>query len=434
MQISVSKIREILDLCKPVIPKKPAVKSLSFVFLGAGKAIATDLETMVIISLPEFKDEIPVLVPFAALSEALKYIPSTDTLDITRDGKKVKVTYSGGSASYPTEEPEEFPIPSEDMKVRVEGMLDGDTLIPALLAALPYAATETTRPVLTGVSVTLGGPIEIASSDAYRLSHQILGLTFPVEEKIILPAGAVKMLGHLFAKTPREASPSDNLVKALTAKRQLRVSLIDGKVKVDFGQNYSLLIKLIEGTFPEVRKLIPQTEPILQSQVFAPQLEAALRRVKAVAKDGKDMIKLTFEGNTLLISAEGDDKTFNAKIDTLNTKGDTLTVGMNVKQMLEYFNGNTGIVLITKYDATGGPMSFQYQKTPRVLIMPVSLGVQEKPADDTKEPNSDTVDHVTDTTNNQDETKDVESDTTGDGEGEGEEDEDGEGEPEEATV
>jgi len=53
LEIKVAKLKEVMELVKPVVPKKPTVKSIACICMGGGKAVATDLETMVIANLPE---------------------------------------------------------------------------------------------------------------------------------------------------------------------------------------------------------------------------------------------------------------------------------------------------------------------------------------------------------------------------------------------
>ena len=64
LEIKVTKLKEVMDLMKPVVPRKPTVKSVACLCLGNGKAVATDLETMVIANLPEAKE--PMLLPYSA--------------------------------------------------------------------------------------------------------------------------------------------------------------------------------------------------------------------------------------------------------------------------------------------------------------------------------------------------------------------------------
>ncbi|GAI46541.1 unnamed protein product, partial [marine sediment metagenome] len=252
----------------------------------------------------------------------------------------VSLVWSGGTANYPTEAIQDFPVLPE-MPTTAEGTIDGDTLIAAMLAALPYVATDTARPVLSGVTLVLGSPIEVAAGDGFRMSHQVLGLSFPLEAKIIVPAHAVNILGHVFAKAPRTPpSSADSLIPIITAKRQLHMALTgENKVRLDFGRTASVVINLVQGDPPEWLKLVPKGEPMLQSQVFAPQLEAAVKRVRAVAKDGKGIVRMVFADGNLTVSAIGEDQEISATMDTLNTQGEPGRTALNYTYLLDYLSG-----------------------------------------------------------------------------------------------
>jgi DNA polymerase III sliding clamp (beta) subunit (PCNA family) len=251
-----------------------------------------------------------------------------------------------------------------------------------MLAALPYRATDETPPVLSGITLVLGSPLEVAAGDGFRMSHQVLGLFFPLEEKIIVPAHSVAILGHIFAKTPRTPpTTADSLIPIIIAKRQLHVALQgDNKVQVDFGSTASVVINLIQGSPPEWLKLIPKGEPVLQSQLFAPQLEAAVKRIRAISKDGSGIVRMVFADGKLTVSAKGEEQEISATMDTLNTQGEPGRTALNHIYLLDFLSGKQGIVIVSQYDKTG-PLVFQYQNSPRVLIMPmfVEWG-DEKPA------------------------------------------------------
>ena len=153
MEIKVNKLKEVMELVKPVVPKKPTVKSIACLCMGSGKAIATDLETMVIANLPEATE--PMLLPYSSIAEMLKYVPGSEVLKVELKGKIVFLSWSNGSASYPTEDFTDFPILPE-LTARAEALIDGDILIPTMVAALPYTAEDDTRPVLSGITVVLG--------------------------------------------------------------------------------------------------------------------------------------------------------------------------------------------------------------------------------------------------------------------------------------
>ena len=395
MEIKVTKLIEVMAMMKPVLPKKPTVKSVACLSLGNGKAVATDLETMAIANLPEAQE--PMLLPYSSIAEMLKYVPGSETLKIELKGKMVYLAWKDGNASYPTEDFMDFPIMPE-MTARAEGQIDGDTLIAAMLAALPYTAADNTRPVLSGVTLVLGNPIEVAAGDGFRMSHHVLGLSFPLEEKIIVPAHGVAILEHIFVKTPRTPpATAESLIKVVTAKRQLRMALIgDNKLRLDFGTNASVVINLILGKPPEWLALIPKGEPLLQSQIFAPQLEAAAKRVRYIAKDGSGIIRLEFANGKLNVSARGDDQEIRATVDTLHTQGEPGRTALDQKYLLGYLSGKQGIVVFSKY-TDAGPVVFEYQKSPRVLIMPMSVQWgDEKPPVEKVEPPAEANDETSD--------------------------------------
>jgi DNA polymerase III sliding clamp (beta) subunit (PCNA family) len=395
LEIKITKLKEVMDLMKPVIPKKPTVKSVACLSLGNGKAVATDLETMVVANLSEAQE--PMLLPYSAIAEMLKYVPGNETLKVEEKSKKIYLSWNGGNATYPTEDYRDFPVMAE-MEARAESQVDGDILIAAMLAALPYTAADTARPVLSGVTLVLGTPIEVAAGDGFRMSHQVLGLFFPLEEKIIVPARGVAILEHVFAKTPRTPpSTAESLIKVVTAKRQLYMALIgDNKLRLDFGTTASVVINLILGKPPEWLALIPKGEPVLQSQIFAPQLGAAAKRVRDIARDGSGIVRMEFTDGKLKVSARGDDQEISSTIDTLNTQGEPGRTALDQKYLLGYLNGKQGIIVFSKYTDVG-PVVFEYQKSPRVLIMPMSVQWgDETPPAEKAEPQAEPTDETSD--------------------------------------
>ena len=368
MEIQVNKLRELMTLMKPVIPRKSTLKVTGYIRVGDGKAVATDLETMVIYDLPQATE--PMLLPYTSLADTLKYIPG-NTLKIEAQGRKLSLEWDGGAASYPTEDVQDFPVLPE-LETRGEGLIDGDALVSAMQAALPYTATDTQRPVLSGVTLVLGRPVEVAAGDGFTMSHQVLGLTFPLEEKVIVPARSVSVLGHVFDKTPRTPpSTADSLISVITAKRQIHIVLIgENKLKVDFGESASVVINLIQGNPPEWLQLIPKGQPTLQSHLFAPQLEAAVKRVRDVARDGSGIVRMVFADGKLTVSATGEEQEIRATLDVIRTQGEPGRTAINYTYLLRYLAGKQGIITLSQYPESA-PLVFEYQNSPRVLIMPM---------------------------------------------------------------
>ena len=223
--IKVSNLKTVMDIVKPVIVKKPTLKALAYLCLKDGKAIATDLETMIIANLPEATE--PMLLPYFSITEMLKYISGMDTLTLNFRGKssyfmerRQRQLSHGESADYPI---------LGELTTRAEGLIKGDALLAAMKLALPDEASTVEKasdPVrnLQGITLVLGN-LSDKRGDVFRMSHQVLGLSFPIEETIIVPSRAVAIMEHVFSKTPR-TPPSDTVMIDTVISRDNHTALI----------------------------------------------------------------------------------------------------------------------------------------------------------------------------------------------------------------
>lgn len=370
MDVQVARFREVLGLLKPVVPHKTSLPVLTNVLLKDGQAVATDLETMVIVPMPEA--DTPCLFPYTDVVKMLQYVQGGETLHIEVKEAKIRMTWSEGSSNFSSKDVMDFPAVPEFVPV-AEALLNSDALMPAMQSVLPYVSTDEKRPVLSGVTLILGEPIEVAGGDSFRMAYQVLGLAFPQNITVIVPAGSVTNLYHLWEKTPRTPPPSNSLIPVILAKKQVSVAF-DGKtgLRFSFGQAATAIVKLIEGSPPVWLKLIPKGEPYLLTNVMVSELELAVRRALAVAKAGSNIIRMVFNDSTATISAKHDNQEVESSIKTIGTKGAPGKVGLNASYLLEYLRGKEGIVSIALTTAEA-PVMFQHQKGPKVLIMPMHV-------------------------------------------------------------
>jgi DNA polymerase III sliding clamp (beta) subunit (PCNA family) len=169
----------------------------------------------------------------------------------------------------------------------------------------------------------------------------------------------------------------------------------DNKLRLDFGTSASVVINLIAGKPPEWLALIPKGEPMLQSQIFAPQLEAAVKRVRIIAKEGMDAVRLEFADGKLKISAKGGDQEISSTIDTIHTHGEATRIAINQKYVLGYLSGKQGIITFSKYTESG-PAVFEDQQSPRMIVMPMVVAWGDEPAAAKEEPQAESVAEVSD--------------------------------------
>jgi len=368
MDIQVARFREVLSLLKPVVPRKTALPVLTNVMLKDGQVVATDLETIVKIPVPEA--DLACLIPYVDVTKMLQYTLGGEVLHIEPEKGKVRMSWSEGSSTFASGDVKDFP-PMPEIEAVAEASLNGDILFPAMVSVLRYTAKTDDRPVLSGVTLVLGEPMRIAAGDGFRMAYQDLSLSFPQDIALIVPSGSVTALHHLWEKTPRTPPPSDELIPVLMAKKQVSVAF-DGKrgLSFDFGGAAIAIVKLIEGSPPDWLKLIPKKAPLLQVQFWANELETAVRRALPVAEQGSGILRMAFDASTVTISAKAGDRQVESRIKAFTTKGKPNKVALNAPYLLDYLAGKDGLVTIALTDPES-PVILQHQKNPRVLIMPM---------------------------------------------------------------
>lgn len=363
MQMRVDRLREALRLVQPAIPRKTAVPVLKNVLLRDGEAIANDLEVMVILDLPEAEGE--CLIPHHSALELLKYVPGNELLSIEQSKKKIEFSWEGGKASYDAVDPKEYP-PVPEVKERVRGTVDGDILVKALRSVVDYCSTDTARPVLSGISLSLGETIEVAAGDGFRMAYQILPISFP-EDKVTIPAHSVRVLGDLWNKVPPAVPLADSLISQVIAERQIELALGNG-LMARFGR-VTLFSTLIEGSAPNFSQLIPK-EPPLKVRIFAPEFERAVRRCADAAGDSKGIVRLSWTETAMTVSAKGDEKgSVEAQV-LVQTEGGAGKIAVDVSYLLDYLKGKEGLLSIG-VTSTQGPLLFRHASSPLVVMMPM---------------------------------------------------------------
>jgi len=372
MEIQVKRLRDTLDLLVPVIPRKTSLKSLSYVRLGDGRAVATDLETNAAFELPGADEAL--LLPGKDALVFLKYTPGATMAHITADGSKVTITAGDMETSF-TDLPsvDDFP-PLPKVEEKSEGVLKGDALVRTLSALSSYAAVDNVaRPVLSGVYLVPGDEIEAAAADGFRLAWRVIPgrLSGP---SMIIPLKAVDILEHMWkrAATP-DLSGVQDLASLARAPRLIRLSWGNKYLKLNFDA-VTLIIVLIPGSFPDYRQLIPtKTRPPVT--VWAEDMERALAQVAPVAKDNKGIVRLLWEGEKLQVSAVGDEREITVPIRAQFTEpGNT---AMDIQYLREYFKGLSGVVSL-QTESPKTPILFAYKGVPNTVVMPMFVDGEAK--------------------------------------------------------
>jgi DNA polymerase III subunit beta len=283
-----------LSIVSRAVASRSVLPVLSNIFLGSDdarlKLSATNLEIAINCWIGGRVDEEgSTTVPARLLTEFVNSLPRETKIDMELDVRTqtLNVRCALHDARIKGIDASEFPlIPTGDGNQRIR--LDAAAFRRAVEQVLFAAATDESRPILTGVLMTLkGDKLTLAAADGFRLAVRelILEEPAPVSTSIIVPARALSELGRIVGQV--EARDHATLDVILTpAQNQILFQMHDADPSVD------LVSQLIEGNFPDYHAIIPSghnTRVTVDTAVFLESVRVAY----LFARDSANIVRLT---------------------------------------------------------------------------------------------------------------------------------------------
>lgn len=189
-----------------------------------------------------------ITVPAKLITEFISSLPS-DTVSLEVKGDHLHITSGKFSSVINGIVADEFPeLPTVDEETSVIYELFSSDLRQAVSQTIIASSADNTRPVLTGVYWhTHEGHLYLAATDGYRLAEKRLMETKNETEAIIPTSTLQEILRNL---------PEDTE----------RIQIMFDETQVGFKTpNLEIVSRLIDGKFPDYRKLIPsQSETELE--------------------------------------------------------------------------------------------------------------------------------------------------------------------------
>jgi len=244
------------------------------------KLVATNLEMAISCWIgAKIEEEGEITVPARLLTEFISSLPS-DKVDISLSPqtKTLGLKCARFEARISGIDAKDFPpIPKvEDgiaTKVEVEAFRHGISQV------VFAAATEESRPVLTGVDAQFDGDLlTLAAADGFRLAVYKLTLASPVSQQteVIIPARTLAELNRLMADQEEAVEIMVNPNKSQALFRL---------------KNTELVSQLVQGTFPNYTQLIPQSYSTRAVVAVADFLRAT-KTASIFARDGSGIVRL----------------------------------------------------------------------------------------------------------------------------------------------
>jgi DNA polymerase III subunit beta len=222
-----------------------------------------------------------VTVDARLLSEFVNTLPPEPVRLSMEPGRlTLRVNGVGADAEINGIDAEEFPVLPQVEAGAYTARVDPQVLREMISQVEFAAASDDSRPVLAGVLVRLEDDrITMAAADGFRLAVRDAELASPVPDRldIIVPARALRELARIVGER------SDPIELTITPNR---AQLVVHSGETEF---YS---RLIDGTFPDFRQIVPR-EFATRLEVGRDDFLAAVRRAGFFARDNNDVVRLS---------------------------------------------------------------------------------------------------------------------------------------------
>ena len=244
------------------------------------KLVATNLEMAVSCWIgAKVEEEGTITVPARLLTEFISSLPSDKiNISLSPRTKTLGLKCARFEARISGVDAKDFP-PIPKIEDGITTSVEVEALRQGISQVVFAAATEESRPVLTGVDAEFDGDLlTLAAADGFRLAVYKLPLLKSVSQKteVIIPARTLAELNRLMADQ----------------EEAIEITVNPDKSQALFHlKNIELVSQLVQGAFPRYSQLIPQSYTT-RAVVDVAQFLRASRTASIFARDGSGIVRL----------------------------------------------------------------------------------------------------------------------------------------------
>tara|TARA_Y100000590_G_scaffold258192_1_gene289875 strand:+ start:1295 stop:2413 length:1119 start_codon:yes stop_codon:yes gene_type:complete len=263
--------------------------------------------------------------PAHLLYEIVRKLPDGADIQISKDDAKnqLKLESARSSFSLPCLPMEDYPaLASNEMPLSFSiSATDLRHLVDKTRFAI---STEETRYYLNGIYLhysksSSNSVLRAVATDGHRLALAECPVPKGAKEipNIIVPKKAVSEIRRLLEQIEEE----------------IRISVSKSQIVLSLGTTI-LTTKLIDGTFPDYQRVIPEDNN-KTLEVNCSDFKNAVDRVSTISTEKSRAIKLELSANNIKISANSTDSGSALEEITAAYKGDPLQIGFNSRYLLD---------------------------------------------------------------------------------------------------
>jgi len=295
---------------------------------------------------------------------------------IESEGEKIEIGAARSRFGLRTFAVEDFPSLPDPPEPAT--FLPASALAGALRQVVRAASGDDARPLLTGVLIAPeGNGVRLVATDSYRLALRDIDGSDALADnsQILVPARALAELLRLSALGGAKEAVTTEGGNGTSSATGPTVGLAIGEHDVTFtAGDVKVSTRLLDGTYPDYRQLIPAEYPN-RLHVGKDSLLDALRRVRLLVRDNTTPVRLSMRHagvDLTVVSQEVGDasETVDADFD-----GEELTIAFNPTYLIDGVEAVSGDeVLLETVDATKPATVRSAELTDfQYLLMPVRV-------------------------------------------------------------
>lgn len=332
MKISIERasLLKAVSQAQSVVERRNTIPILANVLIEAeGSDVsfrATDLDIEVVDKAPAQVERAgATTVSATTLHEIVRKLPDGALVTLTADSATGRLTVEAGRSNFSL-----ATLPKEDFPVMASSEYASNFSAPApvlrrLFDKSKFAiSTEETRYYLNGVYLHVsdsdgGQVLRCVATDGHRLAR--------IDAE--LPEGASDMPGVI---VPRKTVGE---LRKLLEDDEMKIAVSVSETKIRFATpDITLTSKVIDGTFPDYTRVIPQGNT-RKLEVDAADFAQAVDRVATVSSERSRAVKLQLDEDRLVLSVNAPDSGAAEEELAVSYGDERLEIGFNAKYLLE---------------------------------------------------------------------------------------------------
>ena len=321
------KTKELLEKLKCVVPTAEAKQTLAIlgnvkITIDSNKAefVASDLEIQVSTAVKcQADNNGSFTTPAKKLLEICSALSNYDEISLFYDGKKVDITAGKSKVSLQTLDASDYPDMSIDKQISSLKLTHNE--LSKIISKTSFAmAYQDARHFLNGLHIcSQKGNLVAVCTDGHRLAKYSSSIKSDSDISIIIPRKAITDINRILSAFSNK-------------KEQITDIHISNNMVMFIIDDYILISKLIEGTYPNFNKVIPektQSKITINKQI----LKNSLNIISKVVNQQYKGVKLTPSHNSLHLISSNTESEIGEDVVDATYNGEEISIGFNISYL-----------------------------------------------------------------------------------------------------